>query len=216
MIVNTKLFGATAALALSSLLGGCAVSNVSNRSMDSVHQPVVGQSHYSLDLVTDNGSLSGGEQQRLIDWLGAMRVGYGDRIAIDDSNSYSNTSAHQSVSDVVARHGLLLSAGAPVTEGTAPPGTLRVVMSRTLAEVPGCPNWDSKSTTDFATATSSNYGCAINSNLAAMVADPQDLIQGKSSNSQDPLSAAKAIHTYRSAEPTGKGGLTKNNTQGGN
>jgi pilus assembly protein CpaD len=44
----------------------------------------------------------------------------------------------------------------------------------------------------------------MNSNLAAMVADPMDLIRGKSSDVTDTGSAVRAIKAWREAEPTSK------------
>lgn len=216
MAIHKQKLVAVTALALSISLAGCAGAGMSNRSLDSVHQPVVSQSYYTIDLATADGTLPAGEQQRLSDWLGTMKFGYGDRVSVDDPAPYSNGNAHEAINDIVAKSGMLVAAGAPVTEGQIYPGTVRVVVTRTVAEVPGCPDWSSRSTTDFSSGTSSNYGCAVNSNLAAMVADPTDLIQGKSISGQDPSTAAKAIQVYRDAVPTGKGGLTKNSTKGGN
>lgn len=216
MAMNNKFLVSATAIAFSVALTGCAGMGSTNRSVDSIHQPVVGQTHYAMDLSTDGGTLTPQEQQRLADWLEAMRVGYGDRISIDDPNPYSNGGAHQSIANVVKQHGILLSAGAPITQGQVTPGAVRVVLSRTVAEVPGCPDWSTKSATDFNSGTSSNYGCAINSNLAAMVADPNDLVQGKPHPKLDPNAAAKAINVYRDAVPTGKNGLKNNDTTGGN
>ena len=63
--------------------------------------------------------------------------------------------------------------------------------------------------------TTSNYGCASNANLAAMVADPTDLVAGQRGTGNDPLTASKAIEAYRTAPPTGAGGLSNTNTGGG-
>lgn len=216
MALKKHSLATVAALTFAVTLGGCASSmQNANRSLDSIHQPVVGQSHYALDLSASGGTLSPSEQQRLSDWLGAMRLGYGDRVSIDDPAPYSNGGAHDAVANVVAKSGLLVSAGAPITQGQVPSDAIRVVVTRTVAEVPGCPDWSTKSVTNFSNATSSNFGCSVNSNLAGMVADPVDLLQGKSSVGQDPSSASKAIKAYRDAEPTGKSGLKKNDTQAG-
>ena len=52
----------------------------------------------------------------------------------------------------------------------------------------------------------SNFGCAVNGNLAAMVANPQDLVHGREgSGVGDNRTAVKAIDTYRKAAPTGAG-----------
>ena len=54
----------------------------------------------------------------------------------------------------------------------------------------------------------SNYGCAVNSNLAAMIANPEDLLHGREGGSvTDVRAAAKAVELYRSKTPTGSGGL---------
>jgi len=86
------------------------------------------------------------------------------------------------------------------------------VVGTDRAVVPNCPNWKTGGL-DSAAVTNSNYGCAINSNLAAMIADPNDLVLGQAGSAAgDPSTAAKAIKTYRDAKPTGASGLTATNT----
>jgi pilus assembly protein CpaD len=59
----------------------------------------------------------------------------------------------------------------------------------------------------------SNFGCAVNANLAAMVANPEDLIHGREgSGVGDTLTSSKAVGAYRKAEPTGTKGLQDINT----
>jgi len=77
------------------------------------------------------------------------------------------------------------------------------VVTADRAVVPNCPNWKSAGV-DSGALTDTNYGCAVNSNLAAMIADPLDLIHGKSSDLTDTTSAARAIKAWREAEPTSK------------
>jgi pilus assembly protein CpaD len=60
----------------------------------------------------------------------------------------------------------------------------------------------------------SNYGCGVNSDLAAMVADPQDLIHGREGGAVgDAITAAKAVEFYRRQAPTGKNGLQDMSTK---
>jgi pilus assembly protein CpaD len=69
---------------------------------------------------------------------------------------------------------------------------------------------------NYTNAMSPNYGCAVNSNLAAMVADPQDLLEGKKGSGETLIATSnKAIATYREADPTGKQGLMDPNAGGG-
>jgi pilus assembly protein CpaD len=77
------------------------------------------------------------------------------------------------------------------------------VVSADRAQVPNCPNWSSGGL-DSAAATDTNYGCAVNSNLAAMIANPMDLIHGKSDDATDTISNARAIKAWNEAAPTSK------------
>ena len=101
-----------------------------------------------------------------------------------------------------------VNGGATVTAGAIPPGSVRVVVSRTRASVPNCPNWSVKSHPNLDNASMSNFGCGVNSNFAAMVANPADLVSGREgSGVGDTQAATKAIQSYRKAPPTGTQGL---------
>lgn len=195
-----------AALAPALGLGGCA--GTQNRGLESVHQPVVSRADYALDLATAGDGLGTGEAQRLRGWLATMRLGYGDRVAIDDPVG-SGSGVRENVAAVVADYGLLLGDDMPVTGAPVAPGTIRVVVSRMHAAVPGCPDWSRDSSVDYNQNTSSNHGCAVNSNLAAMVANPGDLVRGQGNpDVNDPAQSFRAIDAYRKATPTGSGGTS--------
>lgn len=188
-------------------IGGCATTTggTVNYGLESVHQPVVTRADYILDLQTTGGGLAAGEQQRLAGWLTGLRVGYGDRVAVDDP-SYGGAGIRAAVAGVIAAHGLLLTDQAPVSPARLAPGTVRVVVSRMAASVPGCPDHSRDSSIDYNQNTSSNFGCAMNTNLAAMVASPQDLVRGVGGAGTDAAASFKAIDIYRKAAPTGGGG----------
>ena len=88
-----------------------------------------------------------------------------------------------------ARYGMVVTPGAPVTAGVVSGDSVRVVVSRRRAEVPGCPNWSVPSQPNFNNRSMSNFGCGVNSNLAAMVANPEDLLHGREAlrNDRRPL-----------------------------
>ena len=79
------------------------------------------------------------------------------------------------------------------------------VVAGNSATVPGCPNWSSQGR-DSAAATDANFGCAVNSNFAAMIADPADLIHGRSYTGSDVEISTRAVRAWRDTPPTGKGG----------
>ncbi len=188
------------------ILGGC--SGTKNRGLESVHQPVVTRTDYNLDVAIGPGGLASGEEQRLAGWMGTLRLGYGDSIAIDDPAG-SGPAARAAVARAAARFGLLLGRETPVTGASVPPGMLRVVVSRARASVPGCPDFSRTRQPEFESNTSSNQGCAINSNLASMVANPLDLVRGEPGTQvYDAATGTRAISEYRKATPTGNGGTT--------
>ena len=209
---SRKLAGAIA-LSLGVTLSACG-GMPSNRGLESLNQPVVERTNYTLDVAAGAGGLSIPEQQRLAGWFETMDLRYGDRISIDDP--MVNGAARQAIADLAGRHGILVQEGAPVTDGFVEPGNVRVVLTRSKAQVPGCPDWSESSDANYNNAASPNYGCATNSNLAAMIANPEDLIRGQKGTGETVVSTSnKAIGSYRDQAPTGEGGLAQNATGGG-
>lgn len=204
-----------AILLLASAIAGCSTPQVDqpSRGMTPANQPVVTRSDYAVDLSAPDGTLSPSEQARLDSWFTSLGLGYGDVVYVD--GPYAGA-ARADVARVTGKYGLLISRGAPVTTGNIQPGAVRVVVSRTRATVPGCPNWDRPASPDFENHQMSNYGCAIGSNFAAMVAHPGDLVHGREGEALvDGLTASKAIQSYRTAKPTGDNGLQEINTKKG-
>lgn len=215
LIRIAKPVAAAITLSLGLATAACSSAGYEKRGLDSLHQPVVKRTNYTIDLVTGAGGLSVPEQRRLADWFEAMNVRYGDRIAIDDPLNSSVT--RDSIAAIAAKHGLLVNDTAPVTEGYVDPGKARVVISRSSASVEGCPDWSDTFSANLGNETRSGFGCAVNANLAAMIANPEHLLKGASGTGETVImSSSKAIESYRSQEPTGKGGLKQNSTGGGN
>ena len=208
-----------ALLALSTALAACNSGAAQygarpNRSLDSLNQPVVQRSDYVIDLNAGADGLAAGEADRLDAWFASLGVGYGDRVVVDEPSG--PTEGREDVARVAADYGLLLTDGAPVLAGQVSPGSVRVILSRSTASVPNCPNHHKGAWPEGPSATSTNYGCSVNSNIAAMVADPSDLVLGQAgSGTGDAATAAKAIKVYRDTAPSGSKGLTVTTTQSG-
>lgn len=189
-------------------LAACGGEAGYNRSVESVHQPVVSYSTFIFDVQADNGGISSSERVRLAGWLGSLNVGYGDSVAVASGSTSVPQKAHSDISEVLGDRGLLLQEDSSAVAGTPPYGSVRLILRRSSASVPGCPDWSRNAENDMVGGSSSNYGCATNGNLAAMIANPEDLVRGQTSDS--PLRAetsAKAIDTYRKKAPSGAGGL---------
>ena len=195
------------ALACPAVAGG----NDPARGVEAVNVPVVTRADFAFDAAAPDGSLPASERARLDAWFAALGLGYGDRVYV--SGPYAQ-SARADVAMMAGQYGLLVSPGDPVVGGPINPGAVRVIVSRTTASMPDCPNWSRASQPNWANRTMSNFGCAVNGNLAAMVADPQDLVWGREGGIVDAATANRAIQSYRKAVPTGERGLIDVNTKG--
>jgi pilus assembly protein CpaD len=186
-------------------LAGCG-GMPTNSSLYSMKQPVVERTNYTMDVVTTPSGLAISEQQRLNGWFETMDLRYGDRITVDDPTA--NPAVANTVNDLASRYGLIVMGTAPATPGMLAPGQARVVLTRSIAGVPGCPDWSAQSDMNYTNGLSPNFGCGVNSNFAAMVADPQDLLEGRKGASETLINTSnKAISTFREAAPTGAAGL---------
>ena len=208
----TRSTTAALALAMAVTLSACSVNVPENRMLNSVNQPVVERDRYVFDIETlPGGGLSVPEQKRLAGWFETLGLKYGDRIALDDPLQSKATIA--AVDGVAGRWGMFVDGPAPVTPGYVAAGSARIVVTRATASVPGCPNWTAKSDFSMSNRTSTNFGCAINGNLAAMVADKEHLVEGATGTGETVvMSGTKAIDSYRAARPSGENGLKNNMT----
>ena len=190
-------------IALCSAATACTTphGDMPDKGLASVHVPVVTSADYTFDASAPGGVLAAGEPQRLDGWFQGLGLSYGDSIYVDARYSES---AKDQVAAVASRYGMMVSEGAPVTAGVLQGDTVRVVVSRRRAEVPGCPDWSIPSNPNFDNRNMSNFGCGVNSNLAMQVANPVDLIRGQPSPSAvDASTGAKAIIMYRNWPLTG-------------
>lgn len=201
-----------ALLALATALAGCVTPDPASRGVASVNVPVVTRADYAFDLAAPGGSLPSSEAARLDAWFRSLQLGYGDSIYVDGPDG---AAARNDVARIAGQYGILVNNGSPVTTGAIQPGNVRVVVSRTRASVPNCPNWSVPSQPNLQNASMSNFGCAVNQSLASMVANPEDLVHGREGASVvDSQTATKAVDSYRKAAPTGNQGLKSINTKG--
>ena len=199
-------------IALASSVAACNAPDRPDAGVASVNVPVVTTADYVFDAAAPDGALAPGETDRLNGWFQGLGLGYGDSIYVD--GAYTDAARGQ-VAAIAGQYGMMVSAGAPVTAGPVAPGSVRVVVSRRRATVPNCPNWSLPSEPKYYNKNLSNFGCGVNSNIAAMVANPEDLIHGRAgTGTGDVDTAAKAVILYRSAPPSGSKGLQSTSTKG--
>jgi pilus assembly protein CpaD len=193
---DAKMASKTSVLLLAAALGGCAhqVSPVPEAGAEPVHQPVVTRTQFVFDAATPGGTLPSAEAARLAAWFQGLGLRFGDTVYIDGGYE----AARAQVSQIAGNHGLLVSQGSPVTAGPVGPGNVRVVVTRAVATVPDCPNWERPSQPNYNNKAMPNFGCGVNTNFALQVANPEDLVHGRAgSGVGDAQAASKAVNMYR-------------------
>jgi pilus assembly protein CpaD len=211
---DASMASKSALLLAAAALAGCSHTpqDLPDRGVAAVNEPVVNRTDYAFDVAAPGGSLAPGEAARLDAWFRGLELGYGDSIYVD--GAYADA-AKSDVAAVAGSYGMMVQNGAPVTAGTVQPGTVRVVVSRARADVPGCPNWSVPAQPNYNNRTMSGFGCGVNRNLANMVANPEDLVHGREGDGVgDAQTSGKAVRSYRSAAPTGTKGLQAITTKG--
>jgi len=205
---DLKMRNKVALLLLASLTGACSSypkTDLADRGLESVNQPVLARETFVFDAAAPAGVLAPEEMGRLDGWFRSLDLAYGDSIYVD--GPYAEGVRAQ-VGQLAGRYGMIVLPAAPVTAGAIAPGSVRVVVTRTRAEVPNCPNWNRLAQPNYHNRSMSNYGCAVNSDLAAMVANPEDLFHGQQVGATaDTVTATKAVDLYRTTPPTGSKGL---------
>ena len=204
-------------LAAASALAGCnTTANPASdklRGLDPVNVPVVTRQDFVFDASAADGSIGSTDMARLDGWFQGLDLGYGDTIYVE--GPYADA-ARGDVVRLAGRYGMMVTPGSPVLPGAIAPGSVRIVVSRARASVPNCPNWKSDGP-NLEAHSSTNFGCGVNTNLAAMIANPEDLVHGREGTGiNDSLTSGKAVSLYRSTVPTGAQGLKDISTKKGN
>lgn len=82
------------------------------------------------------------------------------------------------------------------------PGTVVMRYSQWAAVAPECPGWGSNVSIDYSATNTPNFGCSIQRNIAAMVADPRDLAQPTPLELREGMPGEAVMRKFRAGEET--------------
>lgn len=90
------------------------------------------------------------------------------------------------------------------TYGAAGGSGDQIILSYThyVATPSACGNWKGLGARDRANMRSPNFGCATQNNIAAMIADPRDLVEPAGAAPPDAAARIRGIRAYREGEVT--------------
>ena len=171
---------------------------------------------------TDEAELTALEQDRLLTFLRSVAPTTTDDIRIEGhaderaSDLYNLELASRRIETVsgflrdrglerVELHASAFGEAVPAAAGSDPDAWRRnrrveLVLERYLVTLPACPDWSRRSGMDFSNQPHSNFGCATETNLGLMVAEPRDLVRGRKLGPADGIHQAEGIVRYRTGE----------------
>ena len=174
---------------------------------------------HSVYFETDRAELTGAQRDRLLAFLASAQPADGDVLRIEGHADERATDLYnlelasrriQTVASFLREQGYggvevttaAYGEAAPAVAGAGPDAWQRnrraeLILERHLVTLPACPDWSRQSGTDFANLPHSNHGCATQSNLGLMIAEPRDLVRGRGLAPADGTHQAEAILRYR-------------------
>ena len=180
------------------------------------------QYRHTIYFSTDQSRIVGSERDRLIAFLNTVRPSAADNLRLEGHADERATDLYNL--DLAARriesvkrflsdngfHGLKTHASslgehAPATSGSGEQSwkknrRVEIVLERYFVTTPACPDWGRKSGLDYANQPHSNFGCATETNLGLMVAEPRDLVRGRDLSAADGVHQAEGVVRYREGE----------------
>lgn len=134
-------------------------------------------------------TLSAKSETAIFNFFRSIDAGYGDVIMLDGPSASPERLA--AVEATVRRSGLTF--GGVSALGSKPSdGSVMLYVERYIVQTPNCNYWPEVTSTQEVNNDSSFHGCATTINLGLMIADPRDLIAGRTSGSSS-AAAVSAI-----------------------
>lgn len=177
---------------------------------------------HSVYFPTDRAAIPASERARLLSFLETVRPagrdsirleGHADERASELYNLELATRRNERVEALLEEAGLgdlhittvAYGEAVPAVPSTGPAAwrlnrRVELVLERHLVTLPACPDWSRQSGTDFSNQPHSNFGCATQTNLGLMVAEPKDLVRGRTLAPADGVHQAEGVVRYRTGK----------------
>lgn len=187
-------------LVLAAALGGCMspVSQYSPTETSTAIKVTRVSLVHDVRFAPGQNQLSAAERGRLQDFVRRDQIGYGDRVMVPAATGASPEARRQSDAVAAALRSLGLTVERDIAGASgAAANRVEVVVARAVVTPPNCPNWSKPSSFDPTNSPGANFGCATAYNFATMVADPNDLLAGRTPGPADAEQQASSVNRYR-------------------
>jgi pilus assembly protein CpaD len=147
-----------------------------------------------------SAELAEGEAAGLAAFLEQAEVAPYDHLFLQPASSDQQAAGRiGSITRELAQRGLGATTLPP--SASAAPDHMTIVVERYVVTPPDCPNWSKPPSSDHSNSLPSNFGCADATNFALMVADPRDLVIGRTLGPPRGDPALYGYSRYRIGKP---------------
>jgi pilus assembly protein CpaD len=137
---------------------------------------------------------------RINSFLASIEAGYGDVLMLDAPNA--SPERIKAVETMIRSKGLVYAGVSAL--GTAPTdGSVMLYVERYQVTPPNCNYWPEETSVNARNNDSPFHGCSNTINLGLMVADPRDLVSGRSSGNSTAAAVSAINPPSTSSAPSG-------------
>jgi pilus assembly protein CpaD len=156
---------------------------------------------HSADFVHASARLAPGEKKLLDAFLDSAGVTPQDHVYVEAASD-DRLAAERigSIAHALAQRGIGARA-LPADDHAIAADQLLVKVERYVVTPPACPDWTKSPFESHDNAVASNFGCATTTDLGLMVADPRDLVVGRTLGAEEGDPAIAGIERYRAGKP---------------
>ena len=152
---------------------------------------------YSTAFTPGSAELAGAAADDLVAFIDEAQVTNDDHVYFEPASNDALTAARiGALTRAIGRRGVGATT-LPPSPTEVPADHMMVVVERYVVTPPDCPNWTKPAWGDHSNTIPSNFGCADSTNLGLMVADPRDLVVGRTLGPAEGNAAVAGVERYR-------------------
>lgn len=157
---------------------------------------------HSIAFNNQANQLTHQESRSLDRFLGEIDLRSSDRLFVDVGPKTGDVVSDERVGAIndQLRHYVPGAQALVITGEKGNAGNVRLIVGRYVVLPPNCPNLSKPSDTNPGNFNDSNFGCSTQRNLGLMLADPGDLLRGRTLGPADGEALSRGIRAYRAGK----------------
>ena len=157
---------------------------------------------HSISFNSPTNLLTNQEARSLDRFLNEIDIRPSDRLFVDVGPQSGDvvSDARIGVINQQLRHFVPGAQAVAITGEKGTDRNIRLIVGRYVVLPPNCPNFSRPTATNPGNVSDSNFGCSTQRNLGLMLANPGDLVRGRTLGPADGQALSRSIRAYRAGK----------------